>query len=95
MCLVDRYFSLYFSHNLSNYKHSIHKLQKCFSSKPNLQLSFMTSNFCNLSHCLIATFLFSFINKMEFDDLTPLDELLSETKKVKEVEYATPASIER
>ena len=40
-------------------------------------------------------FAFSFINKMEFDDLTPLDELLSETKKVKEIEYATPASVEK
>ena len=32
---------------------------------------------------------------MEFDDTTPLDELLAETKKVKEIEYATPISIEK
>ena len=32
---------------------------------------------------------------MEFDETTPLDELLSETKKVKEIEYAAPASIEK
>ena len=36
----------------------------------------------------------SFFNKSDFDQNTPLDELLEEGNKVRELEYAAPASIE-
>ena len=36
----------------------------------------------------------SFEAKADFDQTTPLDELLEETNKVKELEYAAPSSIE-